>query len=282
MVISIITVVHNSETTIGDTLRSVERQNYGFIEHIIVDGASTDKTLEIVQSFSHVSKIISEPDAGIYDALNKGIRVATGDIIGLLHSDDFYPNQTIISEVVKEFQTKNIQSLYGDLEYVHPIQTGKLVRYWKSGKFQRDRFLRGWSPPHPTFFVRREIYEKFGLFNLRLKIAGDYELMLRLLFKQKISTHYLPKVLVKMRTGGTSNANLNNRMKANEEDQMSWELNGLKPKFYTVFLKPIRKIPQYFLMPNNESKLIFSLGNIFSNILIPYFRQKIFKLIRMQ
>lgn len=244
ILISIITTTLNSSRTIKDTLKSVQEQNYP-VEHIIIDGASSDNTLAIVNSFSHVKTIITEPDTGIYDAMNKGICLASGNIIGFLNSDDFYPNNRILSKVAKKFTKYDMDSCYGDLQYVDQFDTSKIVRNWKSGSFNRDSFFRGWMPPHPTFFVKKQVYEKHGSFDLDLKNSADYEMMLRLLFKHKISTHYIPDILVKMRMGGQSNASIGNRIKANKEDRLAWTKNGLKPKFYTTLLKPIRKIIQY-------------------------------------
>lgn len=245
MKISIITATYNSSKTVTDTLKSVALQTYPNIEHIIIDGASKDNTLEIVKQFPHVAKVVSEPDKGIYDAMNKGIKLATGDVIGILNSDDFYANENIISKVVQYFDNFKTDALYGDLQYVDGIDTQKVVRYWKSGQYDKDNFYNGWMPPHPTFFVRKNVYEKYGLFNISLKSAADYELMLRLLLRYEISSCYLPEVLVKMRTGGQSNMSLKNRLKAHEEDKIAWKQNNLKPKFYTFAFKPLSKLVQF-------------------------------------
>lgn len=247
--ISIITATYNSAATISDTLRSVASQDYSEIEHIIVDGGSTDDTLSIVSQFPHVARVISEKDNGIYDAMNKGLRVCTGEIIGLLNSDDFYVSTTVIRQVVEKLITDQTDSLYGDLVYVHPEETRKVKRTWIAGKFHPRKFLYGWMPPHPTFFVRRKIYEVLGEFNTNLKSAADYELMLRFLYKSKISVSYLPHVLVKMRAGGMSNATLSNRIKANREDREAWRVNHIQPYFFTTWLKPIRKLIQFVRKP---------------------------------
>jgi glycosyltransferase len=245
--ISIITVTYNSEATIADTLLSVQKQSYNNIEHIIIDGNSTDNTVEIIKSFPHVSKWYSEKDAGLYDAMNKGLQSATGDIIGILNSDDVYADENVISKVVDSFTNDFIDTLYGDLHYVHPNDLNKVVRVWKSGKFKRSNFNFGWMPPHPTFFVRREVYDRVGLFNLSLKSAADYELMLRILYKNKFNAAYLPEVLVKMRAGGMSNGSLKKRIRANKEDRMAWRLNELHPYFFTLYLKPLRKVFQFIV-----------------------------------
>lgn len=246
--ISIITVTYNSSQTIRDTLESVKAQKYADVEHIIIDGASTDNTLDIVRSYEHVSKYISERDMGLYDAMNKGVQLATGDVIGILNSDDVYAHEDVLSHVAQMFQNEKTDTLYGDLDFVAPNDLNKVVRSWRSGKFSRTNFQFGWMPPHPTFFVRREVYEQTGLFNLSLRSAADYELMLRILFKHQYKTSYLKEVLVKMRVGGMSNGSWRKRLKANFEDRMAWEMNNLRPYFFTLYLKPIRKVFQ-FLAP---------------------------------
>ncbi|QTA79236.1 Glycosyl transferase, family II [Desulfonema limicola] len=242
---SIITAVRNGEKTLHDCFRSILSQNY-LPEHIIIDGASTDNTLQIIKKHQLKGfRYISEPDKGIYDAMNKGIKLADGDIIGILNADDFYANQDVLSKIARVFKNPDIDSCYGDLIYVDPDNTDRVIRCWRSGTFMPKRFYYGWMPPHPTFFVRRKIYEKYGLFNLSLGSAADYELMLRFLLKHKITTAYIPEVLVKMRIGGVSNASLKNRIKANQMDRMAWKVNGLKPWPWTLWAKPLRKISQF-------------------------------------
>ena len=248
--VTIITATYNSEKTIHDTLVSVALQDYPRIEHLIIDGLSKDKTLDIVRQYPHVSRIISEKDQGIYDAMNKGIQHATGDIIGILNSDDFYVAHDIISQVVKAMTEARAETLYGDLVYVHPDHTSKIIRTWIAGKFAPRKFLFGWMPPHPTFFVRKEVYQQLGPFNTKLSSAADYELMLRFLYKARISVTYLQRVLVKMRAGGMSNASVFNRLRANREDREAWRVNQLKPHFYTAILKPVRKLTQFLKKPN--------------------------------
>ena len=243
--ISIITAGYNSEATIRDTMKSVANQSYSNIEHIIIDGKSKDNTLEIVKDYPNVEKIISEEDDGIYDAMNKGINLAGGEIIGILNSDDIYSSNYIIEKVAALFIGSDIDAVYGDLHYVDPKNMEKIVRVWKSGPFNKDKFLHGWMPPHPTFFVKKSVYDKFGGFNTNLKTSADYELMLRLMYKHEIKVAYLPEVLVKMRAGGISNSSLKHRILANKEDKLAWGINGLKPKFYIRWLKPLRKIFQF-------------------------------------
>lgn len=246
--ISIITVCYNSEKTIKDTIESVINQSYPNIEYIIIDGVSKDNTLGVIEPYKEkIARVVSEPDKGMYDAINKGIVLANGNYIGILNADDFYIDNHVIEKVVELLKTTGAQSLYADLYYVEYEKTDKVVRYWKSGNYKRKKFLTGWMPPHPTFFIEKSAYEKYGAFNLKLKSAADYELMLRMLYKYDISIAYLKEVAVKMRVGGMSNASLKNRIKANREDKKAWLINGLKPAPYTFISKPLRKLTQYLL-----------------------------------
>jgi glycosyltransferase involved in cell wall biosynthesis len=247
MRISIITVSYNSAATIRDTLQCISKQEYSNVEHIVVDGNSTDDTVKIVREFKHIAKFISEPDSGLFDAMNKGLQMTTGDIIGILNSDDIYADNTTLTKVAAVFANPAIYCAYGDLQYVNQYNLKKVIRTWKAGKFKIKKFLYGWMPPHPTFFVRKEVYEKLGLFNITLKTAADYEMMLRILYKHEYAAAYIPAVLVKMRSGGLSNASLHNRFRANREDAKAWKLNNKRPHFFTVYLKPLRKIPQYLI-----------------------------------
>ncbi|MEI6489797.1 MAG: glycosyltransferase family 2 protein [Bacteroidota bacterium] len=245
--VSIITVCFNSAETIESTIKSVIEQDYSNIEYIVVDGKSTDYTLSILERYkANISTLLSEKDDGIYYAINKGIALATGDIIAILHADDFYSSNQIISSVVKIFEGKQSDTVYGDLQYVDRNDTNKVTRHWIAGAFNSDLFYKGWMPPHPAFFVKRRCYSKFGLFNTDLKSSADYEMMLRLLEKHKCSTHYIPQVLVKMRIGGKSNISLMNRIKANREDKKAWQINGLNPGMFTLILKPLSKLGQFF------------------------------------
>lgn len=246
MKISIITATYNSSKTIKDTVVSVLNQKYTNIEHIIVDGNSQDNTLEIIQNITNrVTKIISEPDKGIYDAMNKGIDLVTGDIVGILNSDDFYSSDDIISDIIDVFQRTNCDAIYGDLEYIDANDSNKTIRHWKSKAYTKGLFKRGWHPAHPTFFVKKEIYEKYGNFNLKYRIAADYEIMLRFIEKNKIKTIYLPKTMVKMRTGGASNKSLKNIIEANKECYLAWKDNGLSISPFIFLMKPFSKIFQF-------------------------------------
>jgi len=247
MKVTIITAVLNSVTTIEDCIRSVCSQSYPNIEHIIIDGGSTDGTIEVIKRYmDSISMFISEPDNGMYDAINKGLMNARGDVVGILNADDFYANEKVIEKIVEVFKKNGVDSCYGDLIYVDKEDPDKIVRYWKSKPFRSISFMYGWHPPHPTFFVRKWVYDKYGFFNPDFKIAGDYELMLRFIEKNKISTSYIPEVLVKMRIGGISNKSLKNIILQTCEDYKAWRLNGLHSGFFAVFLKKIRKIFQFF------------------------------------
>jgi len=253
MKISIITICYNSEKYIRSAIESVLNQTCGDIEYIVVDGDSKDATMDIVKTyepkFGGRMKCVSEKDNGIYDAMNKGIAMATGDIIGILNSDDIYNGNDTIEKIVQCFQKENVDAVYGDLLYVNAENTNKIVRYWKSGHYKKNAFLWGWMPPHPAFFVKKEVYEKHGKFNTKLKSAADYEFMLRVIYKEKISLTYLPTILVKMRDGGESNQTIKNRVRGNREDREAWKINGLRPHWFTRYLKPARKLLQYVQRP---------------------------------
>ena len=226
-------------------MSSIASQSYSNIEHIIVDGLSSDNTIEIVRQFPHVSRCISEKDEGIYFAMNKGIEMATGDVIGILNADDVYAHNDVLSNVMALFENPSTDAVYGDLDFVDSNDISKVKRSWRSGAFKKNSFYEGWMPPHPTFFVRKNLYLNFGYFNTSLTSSADYELMLRLLEKNKITPTYLKDILVKMRYGGKSTASMKNRLVANYEDRMAWRLNGLKPHFFTLILKPLKKIKQF-------------------------------------
>ncbi|MFT4771433.1 MAG: glycosyltransferase involved in cell wall biosynthesis [Cryomorphaceae bacterium] len=249
MKVSIITILYNAADTLEDTILSVIGQTYDDLEYIIIDGASTDGSLEIIEKYSdRIDRFVSEPDEGIYFAMNKGLQMATGDAVGILNADDTYASKEVIAKVVSQLSAAKTDSLYGDLNYVDRDKAGNVVRRWKSGKFDRSSFLKGWMVPHPTFFVRKEIYQKYGIFNTNLTTSADYEFMLRVLYKEKITTTYLPEVLVNMKTGGQSNLSWQNRIKANKEDRRAWELNGIKPSAFTFIKKPFRKIGQFLII----------------------------------
>jgi glycosyltransferase len=243
--VTLITATYNSAATIRDTLDCIAAQDYPDIEHLIIDGVSKDATLAIVAEYPHVARVICEPDKGLYDAMNKGVQAASGEVIGILNSDDFYPHPQVISRVVALMEKTGADALYADLDYVDAENTDAIVRSWKSQPYHQRLFQQGWMPPHPTFFVRKGVYEQYGGFNTQLRFAADYELMLRFLLRHGVSVCYLPEVVTKMRMGGLSNAAWKNRLKANREDREAWRLNGLQPRWYTIVLKPLRKIGQF-------------------------------------
>jgi glycosyltransferase len=247
--ISLITSTYNASNTLLDCLESIGNQSIK-PKHLIIDGCSTDETLSIAEKYAgHELQIFSEPDNGIYDAMNRGINKATGDIIGILNADDFYASPDVLEKVQGVFADGYTDACYGDLCYVDYHDTDKVIRYWRSGDYNYRKFYSGWMPPHPTFFVRKEVYEKYGLFNLNLGSAADYELMLRFLVVHRIKMAYIPEVLVHMRTGGVSNSNLSNRLRANKMDRMAWTTNGLQPYPWTLTLKPLRKLGQWVRKP---------------------------------
>ena len=246
MKISIITVAFNSQDTISRTIESVLMQKDVQLEYLIIDGASTDKTIEIAESYCEQFEkkgiqfyIKSEPDNGIYDAMNKGILLSTGDIIGIINSDDYYTNNNILHSVCEEFEKSQIDSLYGNLLY---IKNNKPYRYWKSGSPRTFKF--GWMPPHPTVFIKKIIYEKYGLFRLDLGTAADYELLLRFFEKNAISTKWVNQLFVYMEAGGASGKNLEAYKKSHKSDQEAWVINNLKPMIGFAWLKKLRKLPQ--------------------------------------
>lgn len=292
MKVSVITAVFNNRRYIGACIQSVLSQTYKDIEHIIIDGGSTDGTLDVIKAgkrseaigdgqkvmprpspltphLSPITRLISEPDDGIYDALNKGIAVATGDVIGFLHADDVYAHNRVVETVARAIKEHGAESCYGDLEYVRdsgqadnrgegsgvrgegPTQNSKLithnfevVRYWKSGPFERGLFRKGWMPPHPTFFVRTGVYNRFGKFNTEFRIAADYELMLRFLWKGNISVCYIPEVLIRMSIGGTSNGSIRNVLRKSVEDYRAMRMHGAGG-LTTLLRKNISKLPQF-------------------------------------
>jgi glycosyltransferase len=257
MKISIITVTLNSAKTIEDTIRSVIDQNYPNIEYIIIDGGSTDGTLDILNKYKdsdtnknfsarRINKIVSEKDNSMYEAMNKGLRLATGDIIGILNSDDVYASNNVVKIVTDEFKKSNADCVWGDLVYVDKDDPNKVVRNWKSSPYEEGSFQKGWHPPHPTFFVRRKIYEQYGLFRTDLSTSADYELMLRFLEKYKTTSSYALHIFVRMRSGGQSNRTYANWIKANLGCYKAFKINGLKIDPFFIIRKPLFKLGQFF------------------------------------
>jgi len=252
MKITIITATYNSSSTIAACITSVNEQTYQNIEHIIIDGASTDKTLEIIQNTKNkITKIISEPDKGIYDAMNKGIRLATGDIVGILNSDDFFTSNKVIEKIVSTFMTNSLDAVYGDICFVKPDNLNKVVRYYSSALFNPSLFRFGFMPPHPSFYVRSKWYKKLGPYKIDYKIAADYELLIRFLNVNKLKTHYLNFCVVTMRTGGDSTRNLKSNWILNKEIVRGCYENGIYTNMIILSLKYFVKITG-LLFPNRN------------------------------
>ncbi|OGQ95220.1 MAG: glycosyl transferase [Deltaproteobacteria bacterium RIFOXYD12_FULL_57_12] len=254
MKISIITVVFNARDTIEDCVRSVLGQSHPDLEYIVVDGGSTDGTVEIIRRHqARLAAFVSEPDSGIYDAMNKGIKLATGYIIGLLNADDIYQNEKVISTVAEEFASRNVDAVFGDLVYVDSHDPGRIVRYYRSADFHVNKFASGWMPAHPTFFVKRVMYERYGLFKTDYKIAADYELLVRFLYKNNVSYSYIPKVLVRMRTGGISTKGVGSNWILNREIVKACNENGIKTNMLKVLAKYPRKIFELIRKPSQQA-----------------------------
>lgn len=246
MKVSIITVTRNSEKYLSGCIASVRKQTYGNIEHIIVDGASTDNTLKIIRkNAADIANWISEPDRGMYDAINKGMQLATGDIIGVLNSDDMLASPNAIMDIVATFDETGTDAVYGDLVYVDAANPQKVLRYWKGLPYKRHRFNYGWMPAHPTFYIRRSVVEKYGNYENHYFTAADYEFMSRYLYLHKINACYLPAMIVKMRNGGASNRSLYGRLRANRRDYLAMKKNRIPFAFLVSILKPLIKIPQF-------------------------------------
>jgi len=245
--VTIITATYNSKKNIKTFLESVLNQTYKDIEIIIIDGNSNDNTLSVVNSMllGYVnSKVISESDNGIYDALNKGLKLASGDIIGFVHSDDILYSPNIIYEIVDCFSNKSVDGVYGDLLYVNKSNLNHTIRAWKSCEFSYNLLKKGWMPPHPSLYLKREIYDKFGIFNLDYKISADYDFMLRVFKNTDNKFKYLPKVITKMRVGGASNRSLKNIIQKTREDYRAITSNNIGG-WLSILLKNLSKIKQF-------------------------------------
>jgi glycosyltransferase involved in cell wall biosynthesis len=247
--VSVVTVCYNSAATIADTIKSVAKQDYESLEYIVVDGKSSDDTVQIVErSGPVVTKCISERDSGIYDAFNKGLSLATGEVIGFLNSDDFYPRADVISLVARAFaDDPDLDAIYGDLCYVKQFDTDKILRYWRSSDYRPGLFVSGWVPPHPTFFVRKHVYEHFGGFDLSYRIAADWELLARLIEVKRIKTRYLAEVLVHMRLGGVTNRSWSNVWKQNKEIWQAMKAHGMKTSLPSFVLGKLWSRSRQFL-----------------------------------
>ena len=246
MKISVVTAVLNRAGTIRDAIQSVRSQSYAQLEHVIKDGGSTDGTLEIIHSLSSDKfRVIQGPDRGLYDAINIGIQQSTGDVVGLLHSDDFFADNRVIEKVATLMRASDADGLYGDLDYVSSTSPFKVIRHWRAGKYRFEDLAHGWMPPHPTIFLRREIFETLGMYDTRFEIAADYEAILRWLIKGRISFAYLPEVMVKMRLGGVSNRSIGRILKKSLEDYRVIRANGIGG-IGVLVKKNFRKIGQFF------------------------------------
>lgn len=248
MKITIITATYNSEASISSCIQSVLEQDYPHIEHLIIDGESTDSTLKTVKELQEKHpniKLISEPDQGIYDALNKGITQATGEVIGFVHSDDFLASSTVLSQIATQFESSNADGVYGDLQYVDKQNTCKVIRYWKSCDFKPKLLKKGWMPAHPTLFLKQDIYKKHGIFDLNYKIAADYDFILRIFKEQHLKFSYLPIVITNMRIGGASNRSLKNVITKSKEDYKALKKNRIGG-WATLFFKNVSKLSQFY------------------------------------
>ena len=245
MKISIITVTFNSGLTIKDTIESILRQTFENFEHIIIDGKSTDNTLRVIDDYYYNKLVVSEEDLGIYHAMNKGIQLATGDIIGFLNSDDIFENENVLSIINQKFQHDFIDGLYGNLFYVNKYDTNLIVRKWTSLKYFNNFFERGNVPPHPCLYLKKNVYKEIGNFNLDLKLAADYEFMLRLFKSNLYKIEYVPLQLIRMRVGGATNKSFLNIYKGNIEILKSWKLNNLSVPFFLMPLRVIKRFKQY-------------------------------------
>jgi len=243
--ISVITACFNSQSTIGEAIATLKHQTWQNVEHVVIDGASKDDTVSVArQTLGEGDVLVSEPDRGIYDALNKGIDHASGDVVGFLHSDDLLAHDEVLTKVAACFEDPLVGAVYGDLQYVNAADTGRVIRHWTSGDFSFTKLRRGWMPPHPTFFMRRALYRELGGFDLSYRISGDYDALLRYLGSEKVKVTYLPEVLVKMRIGGASNGSLKQILNKSCEDFSAMRRNGVNP-WVALPYKNLSKIPQF-------------------------------------
>jgi glycosyltransferase involved in cell wall biosynthesis len=251
MKVSVVTVVYNAAETIEDTIKSVIAQDYENIEHIVIDGGSTDDTMDVVNRYrEHLAVVVSEPDDGIYDAMNKGIDIATGDIVGTLNADDWYADNGVIRKVVIAFNEDNkLDAVYGDIIFVTREKPYRHIRYWKSRPYKDGLFKKGWMPPHPTFFVKKEIYLRYGKYDVDLKIQSDFDLTMRFLMVNRIKTQYLPGIMVNMRIGGVTSNSISNVIKGNLEAFRACRKNGLAVTPFFMARKVFSRIPQFFHKP---------------------------------
>jgi glycosyltransferase involved in cell wall biosynthesis len=248
---SIITVVRNAADTVAECIESVAGQDHRDVEHLVIDGASTDGTLQVIERYrARLAKVVSEPDRGIYDAMNKGLALATGDVVGFLNADDAYADSGVLRDVAARLQDAATEAVYGDLVYVSAANPQRIVRYWRSGEYRPGSFSRGWMPAHPTFFVRRDVYRRYGGFDLSYRLQSDFDLTMRLLEVQKIRSAYLPRILVRMRTGGATNRSIRNVMKGNLEAYRACRKNALPVSPLFILRKLWSRLPQFIARPD--------------------------------
>jgi glycosyltransferase involved in cell wall biosynthesis len=253
MKISVVTAVFDRVVTLEQAILSVQHQTHENVEHVIQDGGSTDGSFELAARMSNVdTRLVSERDKGLYDAINRGMRRATGDVIGLMHSDDFFANEHVLAKVASAFADPTIGGVYGDLQYVSPADTSRVVRHWRSGYYNLQKLSIGWMPPHPTLYLRREILERWGLYDTSLRISADYDAILRYLVKGGIKLYYIPEVLVKMRTGGESNRSLGHILRKSSEDFTAIRRNGVGG-VGTLFFKNLSKLRQFIDKDQNQA-----------------------------
>lgn len=245
MKISVVTAVFNRRDTIGQAIQSVYAQDHDDIEHIIQDGGSTDGTLDVVRTHATTKTVlVSEPDKGIYDAINRGIRRATGDVVGVMHSDDYFASDGVLSKVASAFEDATVDGVYGDLHYVAAHDTSRVLRCWKSGSYDLSKLGWGWMPPHPTFYMRRNYFDELGLYDTELRIAADYDAMLRYFVKGGIRLEYIPEVMVCMRAGGASNGSLRRILRKSREDYAAIRRNNIGG-IGTLAAKNLSKLNQF-------------------------------------
>lgn len=251
MKVSIITVCYNAAETIADTLRSVRQQTYRNIEHIVVDGGSVDNTLAVVAAEgSHVIKLVSERDRGIYDAMNKGLALATGEVVGFLNADDVLAHTDVIKKIAQTMADPAINACYGDLVYVAQDDTNKIVRYWKSQAYRHGLFDRGWVPAHPTFYARRVLYQNYGNFDLDMQLAADFDILLRFFEGYGITSTYIPEVLVRMRLGGATNVSVRNVLRQNMEIAKAFRKYGLSVGLKPFVFRLMSRLSQFVRKPS--------------------------------
>lgn len=249
MLVSIITVSYNSANTIRNTIDSVLSQKYSEIEYIVIDGSSSDGTVEIIKSYGDkISSFVSEPDSGMYEAMNKGIKIATGDIVGMLNSDDFFCNNNIVEHIVDAFENDQIDAVYGDVKFVDPNNIQKTVRYYSSDKFNPAKFKYGFMPAHPSFYVKKVIYEKLGYYKTDYKIAADYELLMRFLLCNKLKCKYVEEPFVTMRIGGLSNKSIISNYTLNKEILRACKENGIRTNMLNIYSKYFIKVFELFII----------------------------------